>query len=598
MKLFLIIILIILGSSTFCQELGFGEALNSSKTECLTPAKRRDILSILNNKRMISYSANARTTNNEVSFILPIGRNVNYDEPGYYGISNYVDLDETYPNSLMDYNCGIRTYDNHKGTDYFSWPYSWSKMRNDEVHVIAAAEGTIIYKQESNQDRSCSFNSSSWNAIYLEHSDGSITWYGHLKKNSLTPKIEGDHVESGEFLGVMGSSGNSTGPHLHFEVYNSQNQLIDPYAGQCNSTTDRFWWSNQTEYYSPGINNVLTHSSPPIFGCYDEEMFDNKVNFTPGQRVYFTTYFRDQLVGTYSTHKILKPDGSIYQNWVTSSSEYFSGSYWWRSFDLPTNEKDVGEWLFISEYNGVEVQHKFYVNDVTETDFSIQVDGTCEEANSERLTTFLISNDSESLGLVVDSIKNSDGFDSNWNGIINAKESKAIKILNPRNVTLESTEVTIYTSSGNKTILVEINNINSTNSASICEGESFEFGTQTLSEPGNYIETFQASNGCDSTVTLVLNVEACQVFNILNDDYRERFSVFPNPVKDVIHIDFANIFSGKIELMSVSGRIIQFKSIWNNEFLSMNIISIPKGLYFLRITSREGTVVNTKIIKE
>src|SRR5690606_38035054 len=50
-----------------------------------------------------------------------------------HGISNFVDLDSDFPNQLLDYTCGTRTYDttsgyNHGGTDIFIWPFSWTLM--------------------------------------------------------------------------------------------------------------------------------------------------------------------------------------------------------------------------------------------------------------------------------------------------------------------------------------------------------------------------------------------------------------------------------------------------------------------------------------
>ncbi|MDA3818748.1 MAG: T9SS type A sorting domain-containing protein [Prolixibacteraceae bacterium] len=48
---------------------------------------------------------------------------------------------------------------------------------------------------------------------------------------------------------------------------------------------------------------------------------------------------------------------------------------------------------------------------------------------------------------------------------------------------------------------------NHTAEAVICEGESYQFGTQTLNSSGEYTETFETMNGCDSTVTLTLTVD-------------------------------------------------------------------------------------------
>ncbi len=117
------------------------------------------------------------------------------------------------------------------------------------LEVIAAADGQIIYKHDGEFDMSCSFNSNPWNAIYIRHNDGSVAWYGHFKSGTLTTKNVGDTVTEGEYLGVVGSSGNSTGPHLHFEVYEDDtyayDKLIDPYSGPSNNWNATSWWQSQ-----------------------------------------------------------------------------------------------------------------------------------------------------------------------------------------------------------------------------------------------------------------------------------------------------------------------------------------------------------------
>lgn len=55
------------------------------------------------------------------------------------------------------------------------------------------------------------------NYVIIQHSDGSTTVYGHLYENSITVRA-GDTVSQGQVIGKMGSSGCSTGPHLHFEI--------------------------------------------------------------------------------------------------------------------------------------------------------------------------------------------------------------------------------------------------------------------------------------------------------------------------------------------------------------------------------------------
>ena len=73
------------------------------------------------------------------------------------------------------------------------------------------------------------------NYVVLEHigDDGSTfyTLYGHLTNGSIQVAV-GETVEQGRVLGIMGSTGNSTGPHLHFEVRldkNSSANAVNPF---------------------------------------------------------------------------------------------------------------------------------------------------------------------------------------------------------------------------------------------------------------------------------------------------------------------------------------------------------------------------------
>ncbi|WP_439152127.1 M23 family metallopeptidase [Winogradskyella sp.] len=243
--------------------------------------------------------------------------NASYND--VWAISNYVDHNPVAPDALSDYNCGPRTYDttsgyNHQGLDIFSWPFTWHMMDNNYVEIISAAPGQIIAKNDGQFDRSCDFNSNFWNAVYIQHNDGSIAWYGHLKNGSLTSKNVGDMVSEGEFLGVMGSSGNSTGPHLHFEVWvdATYTQLVDPYIGTCNTMDSETWWQSQKPYVNPGINAALTHSDAPVFpNCPTQEITNISEQFDIDDTIYFGLYLRDQVMGESVNLKIIRPDNSI-----------------------------------------------------------------------------------------------------------------------------------------------------------------------------------------------------------------------------------------------------------------------------------------------
>ncbi len=346
---------------------------NVNKYPCLTNLQRANIKSRLQNNveqlkvqnKWIEPEIVSRGSH--ASFIWPVQKAAGVSYNDVWSISNYVDHNTAYPNQLTDYNCGTRTYDtnsgyNHQGIDIFTWPFSWKLMDNDEAEIIAGASGQIISKSDGQFDRSCGFNNNQWNAVYIQHSDGSIAWYGHMKSGSLTTKNVGESVTQGEYLGIIGSSGNSTGPHLHFEIYedNSFAQLIDPYSGTCNSLNGDSWWQSQKPYSNPNINAVLTHNAPPVFPtCPTTETTNESDLFNFSDTIYFGLYLRDQASGTNVNLKIIRPDNSILYDWNFNLTADYTASWWYWS---NTNVFNVdGEWKWQATYQGQTVTHPFTV---------------------------------------------------------------------------------------------------------------------------------------------------------------------------------------------------------------------------------------------
>ena len=294
----------------------------------------------------------------------PLAPVPSYSDPGYHGVSNYVDHDPT--SGLEDFECGLGTYNGHHGTDYFLWPFWWNLMEAGSVQIVAAAAGTIVEKDDGRDDRSCSMSGQMWNAVYIEHDDGSIAWYGHMKKNSLTPKPVGERVERGELLGLVGSSGSSTGPHLHLELYDSADppNLLDPYAGPCNPTTTASLWETQRPYIDSAINRIMTGNAPAEFPACPRYENEHAANyFLPGDTVYFTAFYRDQVQDQISTYTIYLPDGSVFETWTHASpAPFYTNSYWYWSIPLPASAP-LGTWSFEAAYEGITHSHPFFVSE-------------------------------------------------------------------------------------------------------------------------------------------------------------------------------------------------------------------------------------------
>lgn len=89
---------------------------------------------------------------------------------------------------------------------------------------IASNQGTAVYACDSGTVVLAAWNGGYGNCIMIDHGNGYKTLYGHLSVISVS---EGQSVSQGQTIGQVGSTGNSTGPHLHLEVYKNGTR-IDP----------------------------------------------------------------------------------------------------------------------------------------------------------------------------------------------------------------------------------------------------------------------------------------------------------------------------------------------------------------------------------
>jgi murein DD-endopeptidase MepM/ murein hydrolase activator NlpD len=80
---------------------------------------------------------------------------------------------------------------------------------------LAAPEGTPVLAARSGTVTAVGYDDTLGNYVILSHDGGHESVYGHLHKISVSLK---DGVKSGTILGAVGSTGKSTGPHLHFEI--------------------------------------------------------------------------------------------------------------------------------------------------------------------------------------------------------------------------------------------------------------------------------------------------------------------------------------------------------------------------------------------
>jgi murein DD-endopeptidase MepM/ murein hydrolase activator NlpD len=305
----------------------------------------------------------------------PLGP-VNGAGTAWHGISNFVDLNPAFPGQITDYTCAARSYDtaagyNHRGIDYFIWPFAWTLMDSGAVDVLAVAPGTLVAKGDGNNDRSCSFDAPDTpNYAVVMHADGSVARYLHMKNGSVTSLPIGAPIPAGTPLGKVGSSGISTGPHLHLELRASNTAgaaVIEPHTGACNVSTT-MQWAQERPYRQPRVNRLSTHGAAPQLascpGTVDQPNF--KEQFVPGDPIIFTAAYRDQGSGQVSSYRVLRPDGSTFASWNHSqnSGASYNAAYWYWSNLLPA-DAPTGLWTFETVYEGLTSRHSFQVADGT-----------------------------------------------------------------------------------------------------------------------------------------------------------------------------------------------------------------------------------------
>ena len=107
-----------------------------------------------------------------------------------------------------------------RGTGVFGWPTSgritqgfWEHHKAIDIGNVA---GTPIYAADSGYVAKVGWSEVGYGKmILIDHGNGFQTLYAHLH---VILAAQGDSVAKGTFIGRMGSTGNSTGPHLHFEI--------------------------------------------------------------------------------------------------------------------------------------------------------------------------------------------------------------------------------------------------------------------------------------------------------------------------------------------------------------------------------------------
>lgn len=177
----------------------------SEAEDVVNKLKEKNSNNIDNIKIMEKYNTELASFTNTDECVSALYEEKKSVKPAYTGTNN----SSTYIASLgisfvepvqgmLTSGFGVRRRDNHKGLDI---------ANSMGTPIRAAATGTVTYAQ---------YNSGGYgNLVIISHGNGVQTYYGHCSKLYVT---QGQTVSQGEVISAMGSTGISTGSHLHWEV--------------------------------------------------------------------------------------------------------------------------------------------------------------------------------------------------------------------------------------------------------------------------------------------------------------------------------------------------------------------------------------------
>lgn len=259
----------------------------------------------------------------------------------------FVDLDPTSP-GFKDFACRPYAYDGHRGTDCGLRGFAEQFIG---VPVFAARDGVVVFANDGESDTNLS-GGFLGNVIFIDHADGFETQYWHLKKNSVLVSV-GQQVKAGQEIGRAASSGNSFGPHLHFEMLKngpSGWEVYEPFAGACRP--GQSGWVDQDEldtdapfFVDFGITRTfLQDLSPPWYEPWPLPT-DAQLQ-TTDPWVVFWWHGYNFPVNALVRVKFTRPNGSVADDaqWNWGNAETYRFIKNWFAWDLQWMGPMTGTW--------------------------------------------------------------------------------------------------------------------------------------------------------------------------------------------------------------------------------------------------------------
>ncbi|MDE5096581.1 MAG: M23 family metallopeptidase [Trichodesmium sp. St11_bin5] len=251
----------------------------------------------------------------------------------------------------LDFGCGRQTYDGHKGTD-FAIPDE--KIMAQGVAVTAVAPGKVLRTRDGipdrriidTADRDAVKNIECGNGIVIDHGNGWEAQYCHLRNGSVVVK-PGTVVKAGTQLGMVGTSGLSSFPHVHLSV-RYQGEIVDPFVGVnvksgCNVPRNSIW-EEPLSYKPTGIiRSGFATVAPTMDDLWSGKFYDTVLAGNSAALIFWVQIY-GVLPGDKEHYQLFAPNG---ERVIDNKKEMKSARKTWMGYvDKRNNSQSlpIGKW--------------------------------------------------------------------------------------------------------------------------------------------------------------------------------------------------------------------------------------------------------------
>lgn len=277
-------------------------------------------------------------------------------------IMHYVDRD--LGDNEVDFGCGRQTYNKHDGTD-FGIPDEMAMKQG--VAVLAAADGVVLRTRDGVADKliadqtqkSDVNNFKCGNGVLIDHGNDWQTQYCHMRNGTIKVK-RGETVKKGTVLGMVGSSGLTSFPHVHFTVRH-QGKVVDPFVGITSATgchvSRNPLWEESPDYVPTGLISAGFAPKPPNeTELWQGKYLAIKANLSDVPSLVFWVHLFGVLQGDKEHFTLIAPDKKVvvdtektltnnYRSWVSyagkrnSSNNPLSKGTWRGIYQLKRGDR-------------------------------------------------------------------------------------------------------------------------------------------------------------------------------------------------------------------------------------------------------------------